>query len=151
MAVVSFDAAAFVSAYPAFTNIPVPQLTAAFSQATYFCNNTDNSIITDLAERASLLWLLTAHITQILYGLNDGVNPPEPPTGVVGRVQIAKEGTVHAMLDMGATSPGAAWFNQTPYGAMYWAMTMKYRSFRYAPGTPPYSSFSGVVRGDLCT
>lgn len=148
MAVVVFDPAAFVLAYPAFTAIGTPQLTSAFNQATYFCNNTNDSIVTDTAERTTLLWLLTAHLTQILYGTNDGTNPPQPPTGAVGRVQIAKEGTVHVMLDMGTTSPGAAWYQQTSYGALYWAMTMKYRSFRFVTKDRVCRGLIGVPRGN---
>lgn len=151
MAVVAFSSTAFIAQYPIFTGIGVPQLTSAFGQASYFCNNTDSSIVTDTVERTTLLYLLTAHVTQLLYGTNDGVNPPQAPTGAVGRVESAQEGTVHVKLDMGVTSAGSAWYKQTTYGAMYWALTMKYRSFNYVASQRNCTNTVGVGLGLVLT
>lgn len=133
MAIVVFDPTAFKQAYPEFTGINNTVLTTNFANAALMCNNTDASVVQDIPTRTTLLWLLTAHITLIFNGTNDGAGNVTPPKDLVGRVEIAKEGSVHVRADMGPASASAAWFNQTRYGAMYWAATVRYRTLRYIP------------------
>lgn len=137
MSVVVFDPTAFKTQYPEFSGLDNALLTNSFNMATFACNNTAASIVADLTERTTLLNLLTAHLTKLTYGTNDGVNPPVPPTGAVGRVEVAKEGSVHVRLDMGPPTASGAWYQQTQYGATYWALTVRYRSFRYFPTNRP--------------
>lgn len=126
---VVLDVAQFQGQFPEFSNATSDQVNFAFSESTLFCSNTDsNSPVSDLGVRRVLLYLLTAHILLIRYGSNT-----EPPKGLVGRVEIAKEGSVQARADMGPASGSAAWFNQTKYGAEYWAATLRFRTARYVP------------------
>jgi hypothetical protein len=137
MSVVAFDPAAFAAQYPEFSGLAAGATTNSFNLATLYCNNTDSSIVTDIPTRTTLLYLLTAHITKLQYGTNDGTLPAVGPTDVVGRISEAKEGTVEARADMGPPSGSAAWFNQTRYGAMYWAATVRFRSATYVPFLQP--------------
>ena len=136
MAVVVFNSADFQTQYPEFAGFETAQLQNCFNQATLFCNNTDASVVADITERTTLLYLLTAHLTKLTLGTNDGTNS-EKATGLVGRVEVAKEGSVHVRADMGPATASGAWYNQTQYGATYWAATVKYRTMRYMPGYRP--------------
>lgn len=132
MAVVVFDPAAFKLAYPEFSGFSNTPLTQNFDMATLYLNNTDASVVQDVDVRGMLLNLLTAHITKLFLGTNNGVTSTAP-SDVVGRVSLAKEGTVQVHTEMGPPSMSAAWYNQTRYGAMYWAATVRYRTARYVP------------------
>ena len=134
MASVVFDPARFVQRYPVFApyNTANPDgLQMFFDDATLYLNNTDCSPITDLTRREALLWMVTAHLAQL-----GGVLAPGGvgSTGTqVGRVADGTEGSVHVRFDMGSTTGVAAFWNQTQFGAQYWAATKRYRSFRYVP------------------
>lgn len=132
MAVVVFDPADFKVAFPEFATVPDARLTALFNIIGYtIIDNTDASIIIDLNQRASLMYLLLAHMLT-LYGWVSASGTVTPGTGTVGRVASATEGSVSTSLEYkAAASAGEAWYNQTPYGAMYWVMTAQFRSFRY--------------------
>lgn len=125
MGIVVFDPAAFKAEYPQFAAISDGQLTGYFNLATLYLSNTECSIVADVAKRAVLLNLLTAHIGSLSGALNPGGTP-----GLVGRVSGATEGSVSVTTDFPA-NPSGAWFNQTAWGAMYWQATLPYRSFRY--------------------
>lgn len=140
MAVVVFDPSAFRTLFPEFTGFSDAVLLGSFNTATLFCNNTDSSIVTDIPTRTSFLNLLTAHVTKLSYGTNDGAGNVVPPSGLVGRVSNAVEGTVRVTTEMGGDSPSAAWFHQTQYGATYWAASVRYRTFRYQPPTPVFGN-----------
>jgi len=125
MAVVIFDPAAFKSAYPQFAAVSDGQLTNYFNLATLYLSNEDCSVVQDIPKRTTLLWLLTAHIAFLSGALNPGGTP-----GLVGRVSSATEGSVSVSVDF-PSSPNGAWFQQTPWGAMFWQSTLSLRSFRY--------------------
>ena len=112
----------------AFATLSDPQLEYAFAQACIYLNNTDLSPVADVAIRATLLNMLTAHICQLQYGANG-----KGPSGLVGQITGATEGSVSvtaAQIDAPGT---AAWYMQTQYGASYWAATAQYRIGRYVP------------------
>lgn len=135
MAVVVFNPAQFKLAFPEFASVPDARLTALFNMVGYtILDNSDASIVVDPLVRAPLLDLLVAHML-VLYGTGVTTDPGGGGgTGVVGRVASATEGTVSTSLEYrAATSATESWFNQTQYGAMYWAMTMQWRTFRYVP------------------
>lgn len=134
MGVASFDYATWVATYPEFSTVTQAQATAQFNVATLFLNNTDTSPVTDLAVRSTLLNMVTAHLVKLFVPIN-GV----APSGLVGRVSSATEGSVTVSTDYAkANTYNEAWWNQTPYGAQYWAATVAYRSMRYVPGPMPY-------------
>lgn len=67
--------------------------------------------------------LMVAHISQLFFGINGAA-----PSGAVGRVADASEGSVSVTLDYGATNSSSAWFVQTPWGAAYWQLMLPFRS-----------------------
>jgi hypothetical protein len=130
VAVVVFDIAAFRARYPEFSTVLDATLTAYFSEAGLYLSNTDSSVVKDVIIRAILLNMLTAHIA----ALNSGVNG-QAPSGIVGRISQASEGSVSVSADMGPPSGSAAWFLQTEYGASFWQASASFRTFRYIPGS----------------
>jgi len=138
LGVVVFDAVAFLSQYPQFTNIPQPALQGNFIGATQLLNNTCCSAIKDAPTREYFLFLLVAHITKLLNGDNT-----TPATGVVGRVSEAQQGSVRVRSEMGGlrtTTELEAYFLQTQFGAMFWTMTAQFRTMRYfAPAQRQYT------------
>ena len=132
MAVVTFAPSAFKAAYPEFADVPEARLQALFVQASAtLLDNSDGSIVTNIEQRAALLDLLVAHLAT-LYGTTVLGAGNAGPSGTVGRVASATEGSVSTSLEYrAAASATEAWYNQTPYGAQFWAMTAMFRSFRY--------------------
>lgn len=127
--IVTFDAAAFKVAYPAFAGLSDPVLTANFGMATLQMNNSCCSAVKDAPTRALLLNLLVAHISALLNGANG-----QPPQGIVGRVSQASEGAVSVSADYSSSvNDSEAYYIQTPWGAQYWQSTLPYRTARYIP------------------
>jgi len=129
--IVVFDAAEFVAAYPAFATLTNAQMGAAFAVATIFLNNSCCSIVEDVNVRQVLLYMLTAHVCALVYGENGNA-----PSGIVGRVNTAREGSVSVGAEYAADmSMSEAYFSQTPYGAMFWQVTTPFRMGGYiTPG-----------------
>ncbi|KAG1434388.1 hypothetical protein G6F55_014548 [Rhizopus delemar] len=63
----------------------------------------------------------------------------QSPSGLVGRVSSATEGSVSVSSDYSAPAGSAQWYLQTPYGAMYWEATAWLRVGRYVPGPIGYA------------
>ena len=132
--IVVFNPTAFMAQFPAFAT-PSPgfnattwaaALTGNFNLATIQLNNSYGSIVQDEPTRAQLLNLLTAHITALLNGVN-GL----PPTGLVGRVSGATQGSVSVQTDFTTESEAAAFYAQTQWGALFWQLTVIYRTAQY--------------------
>lgn len=132
MSSVVFDPVAFKDAYPAFAQVSDAALTQCFKIACLYLSNDECSIVCNLEERKTLLWLLTAHIAY----LNGLLNPNGMP-GPVGRTASATEGSVSVSFDY-PMNPNSAWFMQTGWGASFWQATAKYRAFRYRPRPTVY-------------
>lgn len=146
--VVQFVFSEFIVDFPEFTGNAPAQCQAAFNNATMILANTCRSLISNATKRQYLLYLLTAHITFLRFGSNDGAGVIVPAPGVVGRISNAHEGSVSAGMDYASTtSLAAAWFIQTKWGADFWASTMQYRTMRYI--VPP-SACCGVCGFALC-
>ena len=74
-----------------------------------------------------LLYLLTAHITALLNGING-----QPPAGVVGRLSNTSQGAVSVATEYSSTvTDSQAYYLQTPWGAQYWQSTLRFRTARY--------------------
>jgi hypothetical protein len=116
--------------YPEFSAVSLPLLTDYFAEAGDYLNNSGLSPIRDPLKQARIMNMITAHIAALYSGAG-GV----APSGLVGRVSDATEGSVHVAADMGAPAVGTqAWFQQTKYGASAWAALAPYRRGRYVPG-----------------
>ncbi len=132
--IVTFDPAAFVVLYPAFTAIPAGQLDQAFLLAQLILNNTCSSRVQNANERDTLLQLLVAHITFLMAGSNDGAGNITPAPGITGRINTATEGSVSVGAEFGGNGgPTQDWYTSTQWGSMYWLATSKYRTALYIP------------------
>lgn len=127
--VVVFDPSEFRLLYPSISATD-EQLEMYFAMAETFLDNTECSIVKDLDARKTMLYLLVAHIALLSQQAESG-NP------VVGRISNATEGTVSVGLDYGTMGNNERWYLQTPWGAMYWQMSKKYRSMVYRLGIAP--------------
>ena len=129
MAVVVFDIPEFRALYPSIVATDA-QLRMFFSIAEGFLDNTECSIVKDVEARKTMLYLLVAHLATLNQQTESG-------NAVVGRVASATEGSVSISLDYGTLGNNERWYLQTPYGATYWQITKKYRSFLYRLGKSP--------------
>ncbi|EJX7554741.1 DUF4054 domain-containing protein, partial [Escherichia coli] len=126
MGVVIFDPSAFKLRYPEFSSVDDALLQQYFTQATIYLDNTDTSRVSDLAVRSMLLNMLVAHIACLYSGANG-----QSPSGLVGRIDSASEGSVSVHADMPGGTANSAWYMQTKYGADYWNATAPFRTFQY--------------------
>ena len=140
--VAAFDPEAFKAAYPQFATLSDAQLVNCFNQATLYLANDGSGPVANVQTQTMLLWLLTAHVAQLTCGING-----QAPSGLVGRVASASEGSVSVSTDLGGIPGSAAWFAQTGFGLSFWQATARYRTARYVPGYPrpagfwPYGAF----------
>lgn len=131
---VVFNYTAWAAAYPQFSTTVTSsgQAQGFFNLACLYLDNGACSPVLDATQpggqRETLLYLLTAHIAQLMVGINGS-----PATPLVGRIDSATEGTVTVHAEMPAQI-SAAWANQTQFGATFWALTMSLRTARYVPG-----------------
>jgi hypothetical protein len=124
---VNFDYNAWVARYPEFSPTgaqPVVPSTAAayFAEAGFFLDNNGTGPVEDSGMQLRLMNMLTAHIA----ALNNAA--------LVGRITNASEGSVSVVVENSYESGSAQWYQQTKYGAAFWAATGQYRRMRYAPG-----------------
>lgn len=124
--IVEFNVMRFRQVYPNITATD-PQLEMYFVEATLILDNTKNSHVKNLTERQVLLYLLVAHLAVLQARVDSG-------NEAVGRIASASEGSVSVAMDNGQTTSAEKWYQQTPYGAKFWALTKKYRSFIYVMG-----------------
>jgi hypothetical protein len=126
--IVQFSATEFLGLYPQF-NLQTPALAQNFVLAQTQLDNTCGSRVQDANLRLTLLYLLTAHITQLLNGVGS-----QPATGIVGRVSDATEGSVEVQADYETFGPSQDYYMQTPFGVTYWQATAAWRTMVYTPG-----------------
>ncbi|HHZ7075507.1 TPA: DUF4054 domain-containing protein [Morganella morganii] len=137
--VVVFDVDKFREAYPSAKGTDT-QLNNAFIKAGMLLRNDKHSCVCNMAEREMLLWLLVAHMDMLQSNIDEG-------NSAVGRASSASEGSVSVSLDYGTATNGEKWYTQTPYGAEYWALTSRYRSFLYTLGVAPMPVWRGGYYG----
>lgn len=135
--IVVFNATEFLASFPAFSLVPAVTLGLNFALACLQLQNTCCSVVQDAPTRQGLLYLLTAHITALLNGVNG-----EAPQGVVGRVSGATEGAVSVQTDFVTKDEAAAFYSQTQWGALYWKSTAQFRSAKYYPAANAGSQYS---------
>lgn len=134
--VVNFDYNAWVTRYPEFASpggsqpVASPLATLYFNEATMYQTNNGEGPVRDSNTQLTLLNMLTAHIASL--------NAP-PGTGgiaspLVGRINSASEGSVSVGSENQYPPGTPQWFQQTKYGAAWWAATAQFRTMRYRPG-----------------
>lgn len=111
--IVVFNINKFRENYPQFVNVSDNMLENFFLVACQFCDNTTNSLVTNLAERSILLDLLVCHIATL-----------HQRGSMVGILQSATQGKVSTSF---AVPINLNWYQQTQCGYIYWQMTLKYR------------------------
>jgi uncharacterized protein DUF4054 len=143
--VVVFNYPAWLVAYPAFGNVPIGQAQEFFNRACTLCDNTATSPIPNSAPtflRTLMLNAATAHFAYLF--TPDAAGNVRP----VGRMSAAAEGSVSLSLDyVTPQTATAAFWNQTQYGAYFWAASLPYRSFRYIPGIRTVAGVGGFFPG----
>jgi hypothetical protein len=134
MGIVTFNYANWALRFPELATVVDEQLaTLYFGEATDFLNNTDCSPVEDLDRRTRWLYLLTAHIAALALPARGGL---------VGRLSSVTQGSITISSEY--VTPGSgAWYQQTPWGAEYWALTAGYRSMQYVPGPRPFLGVPG--------
>ena len=112
--VVVFDPAEFKEMYPQFAEATDASLQTIFGGACLLLDNTPSSIVTDLTERKTLLYMLTCHIATL----------KENGNFAAGIITSASEGKVSVSMQ---PFQNANWYMMSPCGLMYWQATAKYR------------------------
>jgi Protein of unknown function (DUF4054) len=134
----------FTTQYPAFaTNPPQVTLQAYFDIAgELYLRNDGTGRVRTVAAQTALMYMLVAHMAQLAFGA-DGVSP----SGLVGRIASATQGSVNVSTDYPST-PNNAWFLQTPAGASFWQATSAFRSVAsYRPGPTRFGNGFGSRTG----
>ena len=129
MPAVVLDTGRFLARFPEFENVADEQLQALFNEATLYLDNTDASLVTNVAAREALFMLLVAHLAQLNFG-----SKTSPATPLVGRVTSVSEGSVSISGDAPALPGTATWYGLTKYGISYWQATAPWRTMHYRPG-----------------
>jgi hypothetical protein len=133
MAVAVFDYAAWITRYPEFGAVSEERAALFFAEAGLYLDNSDASPVADTGVRLVLLNMLVAHIAVLSGALEAGGTP----SGNVGVVSSASEGSVSVSFDTGLASGSAPWLRQTPYGLAFWQATRNLRGAFYVPAPAP--------------
>ncbi len=134
--IVTFHYDVWAARYPSLAaGVSQPLAQAYFDEAQLYCDNTRYSPVLNATVRAVLLNMRVAHIAQLTLptGGSGGGGSAGAPSPLVGRISNATEGSVSVQTQMDLPQGSAQWFNQTPYGAAFWAATAAYRTMRYVP------------------
>ena len=138
MAQVVFDYTTWAARYPELAgSVAAPLAALYFDEATLYCSNGDDALVpydptNGVTTSATYLNMLTAHIAALNAVINGQASSP-----LVGRISSATEGSVSVNADLAAQPGSAAWYQQTKYGAAFWAASAPYRTMRYIPGPQP--------------
>lgn len=133
MAVAVFNYRDWLARYPEFGAVSERRAALFFAEAGLYLDNSDASPVGDVGRRLMLLNMLTAHIA----ALNGGLEADGSPSGTVGAITSATEGSVSVSFDSGLQPGTAPWFRQTQYGLSFWQATRGLRLAFYVPGPNP--------------
>lgn len=131
MTIAVFDYERWAARYPELVQRVDQYLGAElFEEAGLYLANTDASVVpcdpSTFQPRLLLLGMIVAHLAALRAPERDGA---------VGRVSQASQGSVSVTLEMAPATAGAAWWQQTVYGASYWQSTARFRlGGRYVVG-----------------
>lgn len=135
---VTFDNAAFIALFPAFTPLGQTLNNAYFTRATgsIIANACTNPMFGD-GNLTYLVYLATAHVAWLNSPKDASGNPSASGSvspGLAGRISSATKGSVTVATEWPANDPSAQekYLMQTSYGQEYLAATAQYRTARYA-------------------
>lgn len=131
--IVAFNYAAWIAnpLYAGFAStVDSGQAQGYFDIATTIHRNDGGGPVNDATQQLNLLNMLVGHLAALFA-------PPAPgqqPSGLVGRINSATQGSVSVQAAYSNTvSEQMAFFIQTKYGALYWVSTAPFRTMRYRP------------------
>lgn len=139
MSAVEFNYTKWAAMFPYLANGGVTQSVAEsfFEVAEFLFANSACSPVKDPARRLMYFNYIVAHLAR-LAGYPVATSGTAAPTGMVGRVSSATEGTVSVSSEYGPLTASNAWWLQTPEGATFWQLTASLRTARYIPAPPRY-------------
>lgn len=141
---VTFNYQTWIARYPEFCSVPEPLAQAYFDEATLYLRNDGTGPVSTESVQSTLLNMLTAHIAKINATING-----QAPSGLVGRIVDATEGSVSVSVDSTPLPGSAAWYAQTTYGFAFWQATRAYRTAHYRPSNRFIPSGAPFGRGGL--
>lgn len=145
-----FDYAVWAQQFPKLAGV-IDQTVGQmyFNLACGVVDNTDCSPIDNDAptySRTQILYLIVSHLVTLFNGdgSKDANGNPVGPSGLVGRIESATEGTVSVSTGqlVGNLPASANFYTQSQYGLLAWTLLGVYRMARYIPG-PPVQTLPG--------
>ena len=140
---VVFNYPAWAARYPELSaSVGQTQAQAYFNEAQLYVDNTPCSIIPNCApvyQRAMFLNMVTAHICVL-----NAVLGNQPASPLVGHINSATEGSVTVAVENQYPPGTPQWYQQSKYGAAYWAAFSSFRTMHYMPG--PRGAFNHYGR-----
>lgn len=152
MTAVTFDYETWILRYPEFTAVSEPLAQEYFNEAGLYCTNDTCNTAFPAGVLGTFLNMLTAHIAWLNAPRDAQGNPAttgQPASPIVGRINTASEGSVSVGSENLYPPGSAQWYQQSKYGAAYWAATAPYRTMRYAaqPTYVPNGTFPALYPG----
>lgn len=133
MAIAVFNYAQWAARYPELAPyVDITLATVYFGEAGLYLDNTECSSVSDVNARLAMLNMIVAHIAKLNAPIG-GV----APSGLVGPISSATEGSVSVTVKQPDARGLAWWFMQTTYGAAVWAALAPYRNAHYIASPQP--------------
>lgn len=136
-AVVQFDWGLWSRRYSEFQGVGQDLAAQYFAEATLYHTNAASGPIKDPTQQLMLLNMVTAHIAWLNAPRDPNDTPASagtPASPIVGRITNASEGSVSVATENDYPPGTAQWWQQSKYGAAYWAATTTFRRMNYRPG-----------------
>lgn len=127
MSAAAFDYGQWKARYPEFASVSGTTAQAYFNEAELYWNNTACGPVRNPAKELLIMNMLTAHIAALNGSGADG----KGSSPLVGRINAAAEGSVSVGTENPYPPGTVQWFQQTKYGAAFWAATQSYRAGGY--------------------
>lgn len=128
--IVNYDYSAFVAQYPEFAYLNTTQVQTYWTMATLYQRNDGGGPVVLASQQMLLLNMLAAHFCALFAPTAAG----GAASPIVGRINSTTQGSVSVGAEMPNQPQSAAFYQQTRYGAAWWAATAPFRTMRYLPG-----------------
>jgi hypothetical protein len=136
MPITAFSMAEFSARFPELSATPASYVARQFVSAGRYWRNDGTSETQQQFVQDDLMYLLTAHLVALFAPPTSagGAAAGAPGSTLVGRINTASEGSVSVGAEYGNQPAGAAFFNQTRYGADAYSTMRIYRTMHYRRG-----------------